>query len=73
MITPFFRTSRRRLVALAILAAVVAFGWYAAQPVHPACTVYSGAYVPVNASAAEADAAARQAYEKALTDGTCGP
>lgn len=73
MITPFFRTSRRRLITLAMLAAVVAFGWYAAQPVHPACTVYSGAYVPVNASAVETDAAARQAYEKALADGACGP
>lgn len=69
MITPFFRTSRRRLITLAILAAVVAFGWYAAQPVYPACTVYSGAYLPVNASAAGVDAAARQAYENALTDG----
>jgi hypothetical protein len=66
---PFFRTSRRRLITLAILAAVVAFGWYAAQPVYPACTVYSGAHLPVNASAAGVDAAARQAYEKALADG----
>jgi aryl-alcohol dehydrogenase-like predicted oxidoreductase len=65
--------ARKLLTGLAegygILAAVVAFGWYAAQPVYPACTVYSGAHLPVNASAAGVDAAARQAYEKALADG----
>ncbi|MFD8012593.1 hypothetical protein [Streptomyces sp. NPDC058955] len=73
MINPLFRTSRRRLITLIMLAAVIAFGWYAVQPVFPECTVYSGAYVPVDASAEEVDAATRQAYENALADGACGP
>ncbi|MFF9909047.1 hypothetical protein [Streptomyces sp. NPDC013457] len=73
MITPLFRISRRRLIALTVLAGIAAFGWYAAQPVHPACTVYSGAYVPLDASSAEVDAATRQAYGKALASGACGP
>ncbi|MFD9636914.1 hypothetical protein [Streptomyces violascens] len=60
MINRFFRAPRRRLITVAILAAVVvAFGWYAAQPVYPACTVFAGAYVPINASAADRDAASR--------------
>ncbi|GGU42920.1 hypothetical protein [Streptomyces violascens] len=74
MIRQFFRTPRRRLVTLAVLAAAVAaVGWYAVQPVHPTCTVYSGAYVPATASAAEAITASQQAYEKALADGACRP
>ncbi|GAA0612564.1 hypothetical protein GCM10010394_48000 [Streptomyces crystallinus] len=74
MIRQFFRPPRRRLVALTVLAAaVVAVGWYAVQPVHPACTVYSGSYVPLTASAAETDSASLHAYEEALAEGACEP
>ncbi|MFD9791420.1 hypothetical protein ACFWXK_10765 [Streptomyces sp. NPDC059070] len=74
MLRQFFRPLWRRLLTMAVLAgAVAATGWYAAQPVRPACALYSGAYVPATASAAETDAASQQAYEKALADGACGP
>ncbi|MEU3723354.1 hypothetical protein [Streptomyces sp. NPDC031705] len=77
MINPFFHAPGRRFITLAVLAAVVAFGWYAVQPVHPRCTVHSavgsGALVPAGTSAEEMEAVARQAYEDALADGACGP
>ncbi|MFF9148235.1 hypothetical protein ACF1BN_25620 [Streptomyces sp. NPDC014861] len=75
MINLFFRG--RRLVTLATLAAVVAFGWYALQPVHPRCAIHtavgSGSLVSPGSSAEDREAAARQAYEDALADGACGP
>ncbi|MFE1271305.1 hypothetical protein [Streptomyces sp. NPDC058758] len=77
MINPFFRTPGRRFITLAVLAAVVAFGWYAVQPVYPRCTIYSGvgsgAIMSAGISAEEMEAIARQAYEDALADGACGP
>ncbi|MET9040442.1 hypothetical protein ACFWAN_37825 [Streptomyces mirabilis] len=73
MINRFSRVPRRRLIAVVVLAATVTFAWYAAQPIYPACTVFSGAYVPAGASASDRDAAYRQAYEQALADGACGP
>ncbi|MFD0078761.1 hypothetical protein ACFVIY_41010 [Streptomyces sp. NPDC127166] len=76
MINPFFHTPRRRFITLATLAAVVAFGWYAVQPVYPRCTTYavgSGSLMSAGTSAEEREAVARQAYEDALADGTCGP
>ncbi|MFF4012390.1 hypothetical protein [Streptomyces sp. NPDC001717] len=76
MINPFFHAPRRRFVTLATLAAVVAFGWYAVQPVYPRCTTYavgSGSLMSGGTSAEEREALARQAYEDALADGTCGP
>ncbi|MFF2778532.1 hypothetical protein ACFVU3_26880 [Streptomyces sp. NPDC058052] len=76
MINPFFHTPRRRFITLATLAAVIAFGWYAVQPVHPRCKTYavgSGSLTSAGASAEEREAVARQAYEDALADGACGP
>ncbi|URM88936.1 hypothetical protein LUW75_01630 [Streptomyces sp. MRC013] len=75
MINPFFHTPGRRFIALAALVAVVAFGWYAVQPVYPRCTigVGSGSLVSAGTSAEEMEAVARQAYEDALADGACGP
>ncbi|MGY0021267.1 hypothetical protein ACVHNB_20125 [Streptomyces sp. YJ-C3] len=58
MINQVFRPPQRQLIAAAILTAVVAFGWYAVQPVYPACTVFSGSYVPAGTSSADRDAAA---------------
>ncbi|MET8967015.1 hypothetical protein ACWEP8_09755 [Streptomyces hydrogenans] len=77
MTNPLFHTPRRRLLTLATSAAVVAFGWYAVQPVHPRCAIStavgSGSLTSVGTSAEERDAVARQAYEDALADGACGP
>ncbi|MFJ6053448.1 hypothetical protein [Streptomyces sp. NPDC092307] len=77
MINPFFHIPRRRFITLAMLAAVVAFGWYAVQPVYPRCTIRSavgsGGLVPAVTSEEEMTAIARQAYEDALADGACGP
>ncbi|MFF5487192.1 hypothetical protein [Streptomyces virginiae] len=73
MINPFFHTPGRRFITVAVLAAVVAFGWYAVQPVHPRCAIGSGALMSAGTSAEEMEAAARQAYEDAVADGACGP
>lgn len=59
---------------LAAAAAVVAFGAWALWPVADAsCVVYSGAYVPADATKADTDAAVRRAHDKAVADGACGP
>ncbi|MFJ3098309.1 hypothetical protein [Streptomyces hydrogenans] len=77
MINSFFRAPGRRFVALAVLAGVVVFGWYAVQPVYPRCAIRSavgsGSLVSAGTSAEEREAIARKAYEDALTDGACGP
>ncbi|MER5556212.1 hypothetical protein ABT001_31865 [Streptomyces sp. NPDC002793] len=75
MISRSFSTPRRRVTAaLTVMAAVVAFGSWALWPVYDSsCVVYSGAYVPMNAPKAEADAAVQRAYDKDLADGACGP
>uniref|UniRef100_A0AAU2VXN5 Uncharacterized protein n=1 Tax=Streptomyces sp. NBC_00008 TaxID=2903610 RepID=A0AAU2VXN5_9ACTN len=75
MIFRSFSTSRRRVTAvLMVMAAVVAFGSWALWPVYnSSCAVYSGAYIPMSAPKAEADAAVRRAYDKTLADGACGP
>ncbi|MFI5664506.1 hypothetical protein [Streptomyces sp. NPDC051684] len=68
------RTPRQKLIVLSLLAVAVAFGWYAARPVHPSsCVVFSGAYVPLDASPEELDAANQRTYDKALAAGACGP
>ncbi|MFI8321647.1 hypothetical protein [Streptomyces sp. NPDC085529] len=68
-------TSRRRIaVVVTVTAAVVAFASWALWPVQKsACVVYSGSYVPANASQADIDAAARESYDKALAADACGP
>ncbi|MEV4918927.1 hypothetical protein AB0K47_19195 [Streptomyces tirandamycinicus] len=75
MINPFFHTPRHRFITLAMLAAVVAFGWYAVQPVYPRCTTHTavGSGAITGTSMEEMEAVARQAYEDALADGACGP
>ncbi|MFJ4830760.1 hypothetical protein ACIP79_12685 [Streptomyces sp. NPDC088747] len=75
MISRLLSTPRRRVAAvLAAAAAVVASGSWVLWPVHDSsCVVYSGAYVPMNAPKAEADAAVQRRYDKALADGVCGP
>ncbi|MFC7218815.1 hypothetical protein ACFQLX_11625 [Streptomyces polyrhachis] len=77
MINPLFHTPRRHFITLAMLAAIVAFGWYAVQPVYPRCTIHSavgsGSIMSPSLSAEEMEAIARQAYEDALADGACGP
>ncbi|MEU5289391.1 hypothetical protein AB0G97_36150 [Streptomyces sp. NPDC020755] len=75
MISRLLSTLRRRVTAvLTMMAAVVACGSWALWPVYDSsCVVYSGAYIPMNTPKAEADAAMQRAYDKALTDGACGP
>ncbi|MDX2296816.1 hypothetical protein R6G00_32160 [Streptomyces roseofulvus] len=74
MSRPLFTSRRRTAVVLTVTAAVVAFGSWALWPVQDsACVVYSGSYVPANASQAEIDAAVRESYDKAVAAGACGP
>ncbi|MEV3875142.1 hypothetical protein [Streptomyces sp. NPDC049906] len=68
-------TPRRRFTAvLTVIAAVVAFGSWALWPVRDSsCVVIAGAYVPMEATEAEVDAAVQRDFDRALADGACGP
>ncbi|MFL4907469.1 hypothetical protein ACJ6WF_30770 [Streptomyces sp. MMS24-I2-30] len=54
-------------------ATVAALGSWALWPVYQPCVTFTGAYIPLGAPKAEADAIERRAYERALADGACGP
>jgi hypothetical protein len=66
---------RRRVTAvLTVIAAVVALGSWSLWPVYDSsCVVYSGAYIPLNATKAKTDAVAQRVHDRALAGGACGP
>ncbi|MER5491436.1 hypothetical protein [Streptomyces sp. NPDC002490] len=74
MMSRLLSTPRRRFTAVLTVIAAVAFGSWALWPVRdPSCVVIAGAYLPMDATEAEIDAAVQRDFDRALADGACGP